>query len=201
MKLYGSLTSPYVRKIRALIAEKGIDCPFEVVDPHAPDSPVPQYNPLGLVPALARDDAPVLFDSPVIAEYLDSLRAPALIPPAGEARWQVLRIAALADGILDQAVARTLELRRPEAERSAAANRRREDKIARALAAAEGELSDGTYLVASRLTLADLALAVALEYVDFRYPHDWRARHPRLAEWHERIRARPSLAGTRPPSA
>src|SRR5690606_35509551 len=96
MKLYGSLTSPYVRKIRALIAEKGIDCPFEVIDPHAPDSPVPQYNPLGLVPALARDYVPVLFDSPVIAEYLDSLRAPALIPPAGEARWQVLRIAALA---------------------------------------------------------------------------------------------------------
>lgn len=200
MKLYGSLTSPYVRKIRVLIAEKGLDCPFEAVDPHAPDSPVAQYNPLGLVPALVRDDGPVLFDSPVIAEYLDGRRLPALLPASGEARWQVLRYAALADGILDQAVARTMELRRPEAERSAGANHRREQKIARALDAAEGELA-GEHLAASRLTLADLALAIALEYVDFRYPHDWRGPRPRLAAWHARLAERPSLAQTRPPAA
>lgn len=200
MKLYGSLTSPYVRKIRALIAEKGIDCPFEIVDPHAPDSPVPQLNPLGLVPALVRDDGPVLFDSPVIAEYVDSLASPALIPPSRESRWQVLRLAALADGILDQAAARTLELRRPEAERSASAQRRREQKIASALDLLEREVPAGAHLLEGRLTLADLAAAVALEYVDFRYPHDWRGSRPRLAAWHAGIAARPSLAATRPPS-
>lgn len=201
MKLYGSLTSPYVRKIRILIAEKGLDVEFVVADPNAADSPIPAHNPLGLVPTLVRDDGSALFDSPVIAEYLDSLGPPALIPPAGEPRWQVLRYAALADGILDQAVARTMELRRPESERSAAANKRREQKIGRALDFAERHISAGAYLVEGRLTLADIALAVALGYVDFRYPHDWRAPRPRLAAWHGGMAARPSYATTRPPSA
>jgi len=201
MKLYGSLTSPYVRKVRVLLAEKRLDCEFVVADPMASDSPISAHNPLGLVPTLVRDDGFVLFDSPVILEYLDSLSAPALIPPGGEPRWRVLRWAALADGILDQAVARTMELRRPAALRSAQANARREEKIARALDFAERELPAGEHPAEERFTLADIALLAAIEYVDFRYPHDWRATRPRLAAWHERVRERPAFAATRPPAA
>lgn len=200
MKLYGSLTSPYVRKIRMLIAEKAIECEFAVADPMAPDTPILAHNPLGLVPTLVRDDGSALFDSPVIAEYLDSLEAPALIPASGEPRWQVLRLAALADGILDQTVARTMELRRPEQQRSAEVNRRREDKIARALDFAESITPPG-YLAGGRLTLADIALAAALGYIDFRYPHDWRRARPRLAVWHAGFAARPGYVDTLPPTA
>ncbi|HEX9811646.1 MAG TPA: glutathione S-transferase N-terminal domain-containing protein [Burkholderiales bacterium] len=200
MKLFGSLTSPYVRKVRILIAEKGIACDFVTADPAAADSPVPVHNPLGLVPVLVRDGGSALFDSPVIAEYLDVLKAPALIPASGEPRWQVLRLAALADGILDQCVARTMELRRPASRQSPDVNKRREIKIARAIEFAEEHTASGAYLATGRLTLADIALAVALEYIDFRYPHDWRAPNPRLAAWHEGIGVRPAFVATRPPT-
>ncbi|OGI63308.1 MAG: hypothetical protein A2W18_05990 [Candidatus Muproteobacteria bacterium RBG_16_60_9] len=200
MKLYGSLTSPYVRKVRILIAEKSVACDFVVADPTAADSPVPKHNPLGLVPVLVRDDGSALFDSPVVLEYLDSLQAPALIPASGEPRWQVLRLAALADGMLDQCVARTMELRRAAAQRSAEVNKRRELKIARAIEFAEEQVSGGAYLAGGRLTLADIALATALEYIDFRYPHDWRSPNPQLAAWHEGIGARPAFVATQPPT-
>lgn len=199
MKLYGSLTSPYVRKTRTLITEKQLPVEFVAVDPRAPDSPVPNLNPLGLVPVLERDDGSTLFDSPVIAEYLDSLRSPPLIPIAGDSRWNVLRIAALGDGILDVATARTMELRRPAPQQSPATLKRQEEKIAHAITFAESHLPNGSWWVENRLTLADLALAVALEYVDFRYPHDWRSAHPRIAKWLEPISARASFRETRPP--
>src|SRR5688572_7176048 len=100
MKLYGSLTSPYARKVRILIAEKKIPCEFVAADPRSVDGPVQALNPLGLVPVLSRDDGSALFDSPVIVEYLDGLMGPPYIPAPSEARWTVLRWAALADGIL-----------------------------------------------------------------------------------------------------
>lgn len=200
MKLLGSFTSPYVRKIRVLIAEKDVACDFVMADPTAADSPVPGHNPLGLVPVLVRDDGSALFDSPVIAEYLDTLKAPALIPSSGEPRWEVLQLAALADGILDQCVARTMELRRPGSQQSAEVNKRREVKIARAIEFAEEHGTGGAYLAGGRLTLADIAMATALEYIDFRYPHDWRSPNPRLAAWHEGIGARPAFVATRPPT-
>lgn len=200
MQVYGSLTSPYVRKVRVLSVEKGLDVEFIVADPYASDNPVETHNPLGLVPVLVRDGSPALFDSPVIFEYLDGLKPPPLIPASGESRWRVLRWAALADGILDQCVGRTMELRRPAAQQSAEANKRRELKIARALVLAEVEVSGGAYLETVRLTLADIAVAVALEYIDFRYPHDWRTHNPRLAAWHRGIGARPAFVATRPPA-
>jgi glutathione S-transferase len=199
MKLYGSLTSPYVRKLRVLIEEKRLACEFVVAEPRDPDGPIQARHPLALAPVFERDDGSVLFDSPVIAEYLDSLAAPALIP-SGESRWSALRWAALADGILDIAVARTMELRRPPAQQSAEVQLNREQKIARAFSYAEKNLAGAIFLVDNRLTLADIALAVALDYIDFRYSHDWRSTHPKLTRWHAQMSARPSFVQTHPPA-
>jgi glutathione S-transferase len=199
MKLYGSATSPYVRKLRVLIQEKQLPCEFVLTEPRDPTGPIQARNPLALAPVLERDDGSALFDSPVIAEYLDALKAPALIPASGDARWGVLRWAALGDGILDQAVARTLELRRPSAQQSCEAQQAREQKIARACVFAEQHLGRGAFLVESRLTLADIAMASALEYIDFRFPHAWRVDSPRLASWLAEISIRPSFVATRPP--
>lgn len=199
MKLYGSLTSPYVRKARILIREKDLPCEFVAAGPSEPGSPVPALNPLGKVPVLMLDNGEGLFDSPVIVEYLDSLKPPQLLPAAGEARWQALRWQALADGVLDAVVARLLESRRPPEQQSANDIRRQEDKVARSLAYAAQHLGDRPWLIADRFTLADLVMAVALEYTDFRYPHDWRARHPRLGQWLAGLGARPSFVETRPP--
>ncbi|MGA9031784.1 MAG: glutathione S-transferase N-terminal domain-containing protein [Sulfuricaulis sp.] len=199
MKLYGSLTSPYVRKVRILIREKNLACEFVVADAWAADSPIPALNPLGKVPALVLDNGDVLFDSPVIVEYLDSLKTPALLPVSGVARWETLRWQALADGMLDATVSRLLELRRPAEQQSAENVRRQEDKIARSIEYTEQRLSRESWLMENRFTLADLVMAVALEYIDFRYPHNWRGRHARLAQWLAGVSARPSLIETRPP--
>ncbi|MBI3576245.1 MAG: glutathione S-transferase N-terminal domain-containing protein [Gammaproteobacteria bacterium] len=199
MKLYGSLTSPYVRKLRILLREKSISCEFSQADAWAADSPVPRFNPLGKVPVLERDDGSALYDSPVILEYVDSLKAPALLAPAGEERWAMLRLQALADGILDATVTRLLESRRPQPQQSAENLKRQEEKITRALASADSMLKGEAYLMQNRFTVADLCLGVALEYVDFRYPHDWRSKHPRLALWLAGISTRPAFAETLPP--
>ncbi len=199
MKLYGSLTSPYVRKARILIREKNLPCEFILAEVGAADSPIPALNPLGKVPVLALDNNDVLFDSPVIVEYLDSLKTPALLPASGGARWEMLRWEALADGMLDAVVARLLESRRSAAQQSAENIRRQEEKIARSLEYTAQRLRNGPWLMSDRFTLADLAMAVALEYTDFRYPHGWRGRHTRLGQWLAGISARPSFIETRPP--
>ena len=199
MKLYGSLTSPYVRKARILLQEKNIPCEFVVEDPWDPNSLITKLNPLGKVPALQLDNQRVLFDSPVILEYLDSLFGEPLIPAKGDTRWQVLRWQALADGILDAVVARLWESRRPVEQQSEDMIARQEQKVARVLAHAENTIHRHPHLVADKFTMADLALAVALEYIDFRYQHDWRSRAPRLAFWLEGISRRPSFPETVPP--
>lgn len=199
MKLYGSLTSPYVRKARILLQEKKLACEFVVADAWAADSPVPALNPLGKVPVLALDNGKVLFDSPVIIEYLDALKTPAWLPASGEARWEMLRWQALADGMLDAAVIRLLESRRPAAQQSAETIRRQEEKIARSIDYTAQHLPPGAWLMSDRFTLADLVMGVALEYTDFRYPHDWRGSHARLGQWLDGISARASFIETRPP--
>jgi glutathione S-transferase len=199
MKLHGSLTSPYVRKARILVREKNLPCEFVLADAWAADSPIPALNPLGKVPVLALDNGELLFDSPVILEYLDSLMPPVLLPAAGEARWQMLRWEALADGLLDAVVTRFLEFRRPVAQQSSENIRRQEEKIARSLDYIERHPGNGLWLMSDHFTLADLAVGVALEYTDFRYPHDWRSRHPRLGSWLAGISARPAFVETLPP--
>lgn len=199
MKLYGSLTSPYVRKIRVMLKEKAIPCDFIVEGPADPGGHVPALNPLGKVPVLVRDNNEVLFDSPLIADYLDSLNGEPLIPRGGEERWQVLRWHALGQGVLDAVVARLMEVRRPPEKQSAEIVTRQESKIIAALKYADSAKKGPAYLVGERFSLADLALGVALEYIDFRFPHDWRSQHPRLAHWLAGISTRGSFAETVPP--
>jgi glutathione S-transferase len=199
MKLYGTLTSPYVRKVRVLLREKGLAADFIEANPAAATSLVPTLNPLGKVPVLVRDDGEVLFDSSMIVEYLDTLAEPRLLPPEGEVRWQVQRWHAFANGLIEAVIARLLETRRPAAQQSAERIAREEQRIAHALAWAEAQPRGRAYLLEDRLTLADLVLAVALEYLDFRYPHPWRERHPRLAHWLAGLSTRPALAETQPP--
>jgi len=200
MKLFGSLTSPYVRKARVLLREKNIPCEFVIAGASDAGSPVPALNPLGKVPVLALDNGEALFDSPVIVEYLDALTAPAWLPASGETRWATLRLEALADGIMDAVVARLIETRKTPAQQTADFIRNQEAKVARSLDYAERQLGSRSWFVAERFGLADLAVGVALEYIDFRYAHDWRGGHPRLAQWLAGVGARPSFIETRAPS-
>ncbi len=199
MKLYGSLTSPYVRKLRVLVQEKGISCEFVVENPHDAGSSIPRLNPLGKVPVLQLDNDEVLFESTLLVDYLDGLAGAPLMPVKGPACVAALRWHALGQGMLDATVARLMEMRRPADKQIAEVIARQEEKIARALQFAEAAAGGGAYLIENRFSVADIALGVALEYLNFRHPHDWRARHPRLAQWLAGIGARPSFLATRPP--
>jgi glutathione S-transferase len=200
MKLIASLTSPYARKIRIVLAEKKIDYDLVVDSPWEPGNKVATLNPLGKVPVLILDDDSTLFDSRVIAEYLDNV-APnnRLIPASGRERISVKRWEALADGILDAAVTAFLESRRPDGERSPSWIARQRDKVNLALKAMSNELGDQPWCHGPSLTLADIAVGCALGYVSFRLGDiRWNDQHPNLEALYEKLMQRASFADTVP---
>jgi len=203
MKLFASLTSPYARKIRILLAEKGL--PFELVvdSPWEANTRIPALNPLGKVPVLITDDGEAFFDSPVIAGYLETLPAePAMLPADALEAVRVRQLEALADGITDAAVAALLESRRPDGQRSEAEIVRQKDKIARGLVELARRAHGHDWLHGGRFSLADVAAAVALAYLDLRHPDvDWRSSHPALARFAENMFARQSFTDTKPPTS
>jgi glutathione S-transferase len=202
MKLIGSLTSPYVRKVRIVLAEKKVDYDFVLDSPWEEGNQVATLNPLGKVPVLVLDDESTLFDSRVIAEYLDTV-APnnRLIPASGRERISVKRWEALADGVLDAAVAAFLESRRPDGERSPAWIERQRTKVTRALQVMADELGEQPWCHGNGLSLADIAVGCALGYVSFRLGDvRWSGPYPNLAQLYEKLMQRPAFAETIPPA-
>jgi glutathione S-transferase len=199
MQLIYSPTSPYARKVRMLVIEKGLTDRVEVVTANPLQDP-PELlaaNPLAKVPALIVGRDFTLFDSPLLCAYLDSLAEPRLIPERDDARWQVLRREALADGILDAAVSSVMEGRRIESQRSPDWLARWSNAILRTV----GELEKEAPVLVQRFDLGAIASAAALAYLDFRRPHiDWRANAPQLDAWLESVRERESFASTVPPA-
>lgn len=199
MKIYGSPTSPYVRKARILIREKDIDCEFVTEDPWPADSAIPRRNPLGKVPVLEIAPDSYLFESVFVTHYLENLDGKPLHPRDAAGYWQAQWWQALGNGIIDAVIARVLETRRPADKQWAEKLAREESRVQRATSVAEDAFAGGEYLVGTSFTMADLVMGVALQYVDFRYPHDWRGKAPKLARWHAGIARRPSFEATLPP--
>ena len=196
MKLLGTNASPYVRKARLVLLEKNIPHTYLIDPPREPGSQVARVNPLGRIPALILDDETCVFDSPVIAEYADTLNdAPILIPRTDAlARMRVKRWEALADGIMDSAVVVRGESLRPAEKQDAGYITRHNDAVTRALAYVSGQLGQRTWCEGSSITLADLAVASALIYLELRQPErDWRRTHPNLAAWFSRMNERASV--------
>ncbi|MBI3153838.1 MAG: glutathione S-transferase N-terminal domain-containing protein [Burkholderiales bacterium] len=205
MKLIGSPTSPYVRKVRMVMAEKKLDFQLVVEDPWAGDA-VLKANPLGKVPCLVMEGGEAVFDSRVIVEYLDTLSPVGkLIPPSGRERVEIRTWEALADGLLDAAVLARLEATWPgraPAQRCQAWIDRQMSRVASSLKAMSQGLGETPWCAGNALTLADIAVGCALGYLDFRFPQiDWRGDYPNLARLHAKIAARPSYAETAPPVA
>jgi glutathione S-transferase len=200
MKLIGSLTSPYARKARVVLAEKKIEYDFVLDSPWSPDSLVPDLNPLGKIPVLVLDDDTPLFDSRVIVEYLDNV-APnnKLMPAPNRERTEVKRWEALADGVCDAAVLIFLERKRPAKAQDAAWIARQEAKIERSLAFMAEQLGEESWCMGTHFSLADIAVGCALGYLAFRFPRiDWRERHANLARLYDKLLQRPAFAETAP---
>jgi len=202
MKLIGSYTSPFVRKISVILLEKGITFEFVNELPYNAENGVSQYNPLGKVPALVTDDGEVWYDSPLIAEYLELLDiAPVMLPREPQASLKMRQIEALADGIMDAALVSVREQARPVAQQSETELLRQREKISRGLDALEGYVTDGT-LQAEPLNVANIAVACAIGYINFRrVSPGWCVDRPGLIKLVETLFQRESFARTEPPKA
>ncbi len=200
MKLIGSLTSPFVRKVRIVLAEKKIDYEFVIDSPWTPDSGVPNLNPLGKIPVLSLDDDTVLFDSRVISEYLDNVAPNSkLMPATNRERTEVKRWEALADGICDAAALIFLEKKRPPEQQSAEWISRQNAKIIAGLEYMAEQLGDQSWCMGTHFSMADIAAGCALGYLAFRFPEiDWNVKHPNLARLHEKLKLRAAFADTQP---
>lgn len=200
MKLLGSLTCPFVRKVRVVMAEKKLDYELLLEDVWADDTIVQQYNPLGKIPCLIMDDYGSLFDSRVIVEYLDTLSPVSrLIPQSGRERATTKAWEAVADGLMDAAESIHVELtQRPTARQCSDWTNRQKNKILAALKHMEAELSSTQpYCTGNNLSLADLAVGCALGYLDLRFPDlDWRSECEKLAGLLTKLESRPSFQAT-----
>lgn len=203
MKLIASLTSPYARKVRVVIAEKHIECELQIDVPWDADTHVPDYNPLGKIPVLVLDDGTALYDSRVIVEYLD-FASPVhnLLPKDARGRIAAKRWEALADGVTDAAATLYLEKKRPDAQQSPSWIERQEQKITRGLAAVAKDLGENAWCMADNYSLADIAVGCMLGYLDLRFAAmPWRETHPNLARLATRLNERTSFKATMPPAS
>ncbi len=203
MKLYYSNTSPYSRKVRLVARVKGLESKIEevLVNPFSEDKgELIAANPLGKIPTLALEDGIALFDSPVICEYLDALSDDSTLIPASQ-RLNILRWQATADGMTDAAYNLVMETRRPMDEQSATAKSNWSSEILRALDYIESGISELSS--AKDITLAHLALASAISYLDFRLPEilyesecPQVSASPNTMTWYESFKTRPFMQAT-----
>ena len=203
MKLLGSSSSPYVRKVRVVMAEKKLDFVFVPEDVWSEQTTISESNPLGKVPCLVMEGGEALFDSRVIVEYLDTLSPVGkLIPPLGRDRAEVKTWEALADGLLDASILARLEATwagRTDAQRSQAWIDRQLDKVQACVKSMSHGLGDKPFCAGIHFGLADIAVGCALGYLDFRFAQmDWRTDHPNLHKLHDKLMLRPSFADTLP---
>jgi len=201
MKLIGSTTSPYVRKVRVVMAEKKLDYAFLQENVWAADTSIQESNPLGKVPCLLMEDGGAMFDSRVIVEYLDTLTPVGkLIPALGRERAEVKCWEALADGVLDAAILVRLERTlRPAEQQSEEWIQRQLGKVSAGLKAMSTGLNDDPFCCGNHLTLADISVACALGWLSFRFPEiNWRADHPNLAKLLDKLSERQSFKDTIP---
>jgi glutathione S-transferase len=195
LKLFYSATSPYVRKVIACAIACELEGQTEQVTTNPWESPAEllAHNPLSKVPCLVTDDGVALFDSPVICEYLDFVGRGTLFPPGGAARWRALKQQAIADGIMDAAILRRLEMARPQEAARTAAMERHQRAVTNGLDALEHDPP------ADHVDIGTISVACALGYLDFRFAaEDWRAGRRRLEQWFAGKQNRPEIANTAP---
>jgi len=196
LRLYYSATSPYVRKVIACAIACGNRDQITLVEtnPHVSPPDLLADNPLSKVPCLVTQDGFALFDSPVICEYLDAVGGGSLFPLPGPARWRVLKLQAIGDGIMDAAVLRRQDMARPREAARDAAMARQQAVVVRALDLLQAEPP------ANHLDIGSITVACALGYLDLRFADDaWRDSRGKLAQWYAAMEQRPEIAQSAPP--
>ncbi len=204
MKLYYAALSPYVRKVLVAAHELGLREKIELVEvavsPVKPSEALNAVNPLGKIPALVTDDNDLLYDSPVIVEYLDELAGGGkLIPKSGAERFRAKRLEALADGMADAAILVRYEtFMRPEAKRWDEWIKAQTDKVMRGF----DVLESAAWLFDDKIDVGKIAVGAHVGYIDLRFPNlAWRTGRDTIARWYDGFCKRPSMVATRPPAS
>jgi glutathione S-transferase len=204
MKLIGSLTSPYVRKVRVVLSEKKVEVDHEIENVWSADTKIANFNPLGKVPCLILDEGEAIYDSRVIAEYADALSPVSkLIPSDNRERATVKTWEALADGIMDAGILARLEKTlRPAEQQSQTWFDRQMGKVQNSLRQMSERLGGNAWCHGNQMTLADIATGCAIGYLLFRFPDiQWQAQYPNLDRLYQKLVQRPSFIETEPPAA
>ena len=204
MKIIGSLTSPYVRKVRIVFLEKKLEAALELENVWDAKTQISSLNPLGKVPCLILDDGEAIYDSRVIVEYADTLSPVGkLIPTESRERATVKTWEALADGIMDAGILARLEATwRPAEQQSQAWIKRQIGKVEAALSQMSQELGENAWCHGNQMTLADIAVGCALAYLLFRFPKlEWQTKFANLDGLYQKLMQRPSFIETAPPAA
>ena len=198
MQLRTSGTTPYGRKVMLVVHELKLTDKIEIMAPVRDKwiQGISPENPLGKVPTLITADGLVLYDSIVICEYLNDLAKGKLFPASGTAKYKALRLHALADGILEAAIAQRIETHmRP-------AHLQWTDFLSRQRNSVDNSLKVTEQLVKEfnkEPTIGELSIAAALGYLDFRFPQDnWHKSYSQLDIWYQEISKRPSMKATMP---
>lgn len=202
MKLYASAASSFARKIRVMLIEKNVKHDVEILNLWEPNE-LQKTNPIGKVPALKLDDGRVLISSPLIADYVDSrYPSPRFIPADADGRIEVRRWEALADGTMDAVSATLYEMRfHDEAKRSQVWLDRQRSKFDAGFVALEGMLGNRPWCVGDAMSLADIAIACHLGFINLRVPHYFPSeKYPQLARLWKTMEAREAFKTTAPPS-
>ena len=197
MRLIGSPTSPFVRKVRVLLIEKGFD-DIEVENVNAFEDPkeLIAHNPMSRVPVMVLRNGVAFYDSKLIVDYIETtMQGPKFIPDAGASRWFVLQAQAHADTMIDVAIRAMLERKRPADKQMKEKITRDEFAVARGIGAA-AKIVKG---MDAQINLGHIAIACAMGYIDFRMPHlKWRDHHLELSAWYQEMRLRASMQATAP---
>ena len=200
LRLISATPSPYARKVRITLAEKGI--PFELVTevPWDSTTATPRYNPLEKLPVLLLEDGGSVYESRFILEWIEAKHpAPPMLPEDVDARLFARQVEVVADGVCDAVVALFWERHRDPDKQSAEWKARQLRKVDGGMRALAGWVGEREFVVGGRFGLADVATGTVCRYLDVRFAeHPWRQAHPALAAYSGRMERRPSFAGSVP---
>ena len=200
MKLISATPSPYARKVRIALAEKGVPFELHTEVPWNDDTSLPQHNPLEKLPVLILDDGTALYESSFILEWIERKHPePPLLPSDDDGILAHKQVDALATGTCDALLLVFFERMRPEAHRSQPWMARQMRKVRGGVAEIARRVGDQANIVRDRFGLGDISAGSVLGYMEVRFPElDWRREHPNLGRYVDGLMRRPSFQGTVP---
>jgi glutathione S-transferase len=199
--VYGVNASPFVRKVRVALAEKGVAYDLDPVIPVNVSAEYRRISPLGKIPAY-RDERVTLADSSVICAYLERIHPqPSLYPSDPVEYARALWFEEYGDGGLSPVVGPKIFFPRVVGPRffqrpsdEAAVQKAIDEELPPFFDYLESQLGDAPMIVGTRFSIGDIGLGVQFVNLGHAGVAVDAARWPKLARYVAGVHARPSFA-------